>query len=407
MINLYYDNIFKGWPLPNGALASKYFVGKFYGYHLKPGEPVIPFNRFYYLSVRNKAKPVIFTKDQIVDNLYYPIEVKLYGSRSLLEGIPKKTIKRLQRGHLKVLLLCFEARGYDAYDLLKKHIEVFKKNKINDITVVSDELNKVYNKFLDVKVLGFDYSQVLTQELANNPKSSIFLTNEQFTNFDTFDIEKFNPIKPFYSHDYNHSSHRMCFLAETKLRNLEILYNNEIGPKYDLNDPLIYNKFRNGLDNQNLTNNLQHFMSYEIKLKDRLQYYYDSLVTIVTQKDAGKGNILSEEAHTLHTDIQIWSAVCMGKPFVVVGSHQIMRYLNNEGYFTFPGIINETYDRVSNIPLKIETLGLELERIQNNFDETYNNWKKLKKYFIINRQKFLNRDHISRFINLYDNIQYR
>ena len=51
-----------------------------------------------------------------------------------------------------------------------------------------------------------------------------------------------------------------------------------------------------------------------------------------------------DEINSLFINFEIWQLIAMGKPFIILGSWQLIKYLNREGYFTFYDIINEKYD---------------------------------------------------------------
>lgn len=407
MINLYYETIFKGWPLPNCGLSSKWKQGKYFGYNIPSGVPINTFNNFYYLAIKNKANPVLFTKDRIVENTYYPIELKLYGNKNPMDLMPRKTLKRLIKGHLKLLLIVYDSFGFEAYSLLKEWINRFKSFGVENITVVTDELKGVYKNYLDCKVLSFDYNQVKAQAILRHPKDRDILIKGKSLDFWNYDPEKFNPIHTFYSFDNSHSIHRLCLLSELAFRQLPQNYNNVTGLKYTIEDPLIYDKFRSDLENTELKKYLEYLMNNSIDKIETIQQHQNSLISIHTQPRASLGNILPEEANALHTDYRLWQFIYMAKPFITLGGSEVMRYLNNEGYFTFPTIIHEAYDRISSIPKKVKAIGEQVSRIDSERALSIKSYNNEKRNYLINRDKLISKDHLSRFINLYDNIQYR
>ena len=406
MINFYYDKIFKNWPLPNGALNKKYFFQKYCGYQLPPGYPVQSFNYFYFLAKKNNIAPILFTGDQFADNLYYPIEMRANGDIPIVENIPKKSLKRLKKGKMKLLLICFGATGYEQYSLIKAQIDKFKEYGVKDITVVTDELNGVFRKYLDVKLLSFDYSQVLAQQILRSSKNT-WLTKEKLHKYTDFDVDSFSPTELYYSYQPHHIMHKISLIAELDYRNLPLSFNNIAGPTYNYNDPIIYDKWRSNSENDLLKPFLEKYINNNIDHVDNFEQHTNSFITVHNQNNTGTGNVLPEELHSLHTDVLTWFYIAMGKPFIVFGSYNIMAYLNNEGYFTFGNVINEAYDRCSNIPQRASLIADELERINTDLQSSISTYNEFIKLYKSNRIKFLSKDHLSRFINLYDSIQFR
>ena len=85
-----------------------------------------------------------------------------------------------------------------------------------------------------------------------------------------------------------------------------------------------------------------------------------------------------------------------------------MKYLNQQGYFTFFDLINEKYDTYVDPNIKADLICRELTRIKNNrnTNEVKDALKMLKKFAVGNRAKFLERSHMPMFLNLFDKIRY-
>ena len=121
-----------------------------------------------------------------------------------------------------------------------------------------------------------------------------------------------------------------------------------------------------------------------------------------------KDRVYVSEVNSLFTDLDLWQILVMGKPFIVFGSQQIMKYLNQQGYFTFFDLINEKYDTYVDPNIKADLICRELTRIKNNrnTNEVKDALKMLKKFAVVNRAKFLERSHMPMFLNLFDKIRY-
>lgn len=411
MINFYYDNIFNNIPLPNCNMGGKFYDKKInvYGYNTPIGYPVTPTCNFYFLSRVFNASPILFTKEQSVDNLYYPIELRTSGTIPITSLIPKKSKKRLQKGKMKVLLFCLQNQGLQNIKVVRYQIDCLKKSKIKNITLVTSEMTGVYSKyFADVKLLSFDYWQVASQVILKN-KNYKHILGKNISDINPLDVDFKNltPNNPYFSFDRKSSYHRLCLLSELSTldipKNFNYLKNNPI----DYYDPLIFNKFRNDQENYEIIKYIKYYNDNEVVLDETLDSYYNSLINIHTQEYAGNSFDLPEDINSVYTDYGLWFNIAMGKPFIIVGSHQILRYLNNEGYFTFPNVINEEYDRIASMPLRVQAICKQINHVNQDIEKYYNTFLEFSRYYEVNRAKVLGKDHLPRFINLYDSIQYR
>ena len=114
------------------------------------------------------------------------------------------------------------------------------------------------------------------------------------------------------------------------------------------------------------------------------------------------------EVNALFTDLDVWQLIVMGKPFIVLGCQQTVKYLNTQGYFTFYDLINEKYDSYIDLDIKTDLICKELSRVNSNTPEdTKTALTAIKKFAEINKAKFLGRSHMPKFLNLFDEIRYR
>ena len=98
----------------------------------------------------------------------------------------------------------------------------------------------------------------------------------------------------------------------------------------------------------------------------------------------------------------------MGKPFIMFGCQQTMKYINSQGFFTFYDLINEKYDTYLDFNIRADLICHELTRIKDNHStsEVTDALKMMKKFGKINRAKFLERSHMPMFLKLFDEIRY-
>ena len=141
---------------------------------------------------------------------------------------------------------------------------------------------------------------------------------------------------------------------------------------------------------------------------DNINYHANSLISILTPWAPNKRVAYMSEVNALFTNLDLWQLLVMGKPFMVFGCQQTMKYLNQQGYFTFFDLINEKYDTYLDSKERADLICHELTRIKNNnrSNETKNALKTLQKFAKVNKAKFLERSHMPMFLKLFDEIRY-
>lgn len=402
MINFYYDKITKQGPVPNGLPSYVYNKSAFsYPYSIQPLLPVKPICDFWITSIRNEAEPVLYTKNQSVDNLFYPIEIKQrYSHLSLLDLIPKKTLKRFLEGNLKPLFLAQSLKGLGQLDWAKKHIDAFINYGINpsNIKVVIGDVNNSYKRyFAPCSTFTFDWWQVEAQQLLRGNDDKYRAIQDRPAGY----LYKHNiPTQLFSLENKKDSIHGVTLVSELILRNYKSNITSPIyNQKYDWSDSRIYDKFRDEHKNYNKKQILESIMSKGINCN-----LENAQVKILIQEHAGCYNEeYLDEVTSIYTDFELWQAIYNEQPLIVMGSYQIMRYLNQEGYFTWQELINENYDSILEFPQRAEQIVDNIERLSKlDINAAV---EKLKPFMKINKEKFLGKSHLARFINLYDRIR--
>ena len=81
---------------------------------------------------------------------------------------------------------------------------------------------------------------------------------------------------------------------------------------------------------------------------------------------------------------KIFKPIVAGKPFVVVGQHNILKSLKEQGFRTFHPIIDESYDDIENPQARMDAICCELERINtlpnNEFNQLISNCSDVIQY---------------------------
>lgn len=402
MINFYYDKITTQGPVPNGLPSYTLNKAAFaYPYSIQPLLPVKQVCDFWITSVRNGAEPVLYTKQQTVDDLFYPIEIKArYSDKSLWNLIPEKTRKRFIKGNMKPLFLSQSLRGIGQMEWAKNHIDEFIHHGVNpkNIKVVIGDVNNTYkNYFAPVNTFEFDWWQVEAQQLLLGRDDKYRAIMDRPVGY----LHKHGQAKHLFSLENKIDSvHGITLVSELILRNFKENISSPIyKQQYDWSDTRIYDKFRNEQKNFGKKEILEISMS-----KGIIRKIENAHIKILVQDHAGCQNEeYMEEVTSIFTDFELWQAIYNQQPLIVLGSYQIMRYLNAQGYFTWQEMINESYDSILEFPQRAEQIVDNIERLKNV--DIIEAVEKQKPFMKINKEKFLGKSHLSRFINLYDRIR--
>ena len=370
-INFYYDKITETGPVPNGILDycidEKYWPLPF-GPATEADGLTEVISSFYYSMIENNCQISLFTNENFSDHLFYPLEI----GNGINVYIPPNTLNHLRTGKMKLLLLGQSFQFYDQILHLKFLSNMFIKMNIapDNIIIITSDINNSYQELLyPCKSYGIDWWQIESRLILNKTTkkyNTFFKPINPLLQVHNFDIQTFNPNMLFHLYGEKSLPHR------TKL--IESLENSSL------------------CDVGTITKS------------DNIKYHTNSLFTIITPTSPVVNQTYMSEINALFTNLDIWQLLVMGKPFIIIGCQQTIKYLNSLGYFTFYDLINEKYDSYLDIDVRIKLICSELTRIKDN-DNTHilNNTKKFAK---LNKEKFLNRSHMPMFLNLFDKIRY-
>ena len=376
-INFYYDVITKRGPVPNG-LSSYTHNKRIYPSPFNdvdsPAWMVSPVTGFYNLMLTNGCAIDIFTEKKFCKNLFYPLEIKRIGINVV---IPPTTLNYLKKGKLKLLLLAPTQRNYSQMCVIKEIADKFVKLNVplENIFIVTGDINNSYKElFLPYKAYSIDWWQIESQAMIKNNNNTM-KKYELFGQLPKtplpvkdYNINIFNPTLLFHTFSTNDSNTRTLLIDRLKDANL-----------YDKGTIISKN--------------------------DSIDHHTNSLVTIITPEEQSIKNVnYMSEVNALFTNLEIWELIVMGKPFIILGCQQLIRYLNSQGYTTFYDLINEKYDSYLDYEIKIDLICNELSRISNDDNSTI--LKTIKKLAEVNKVKFLNKSHQHTFLKLFDKMRY-
>jgi hypothetical protein len=95
----------------------------------------------------------------------------------------------------------------------------------------------------------------------------------------------------------------------------------------------------------------------------------------------------------LHLTEKTLRPIACGRPFILMATHGSLQYLRDYGFRTFDGIINETYDTITDPRQRLDAVVQEMSRIAAlNRSEKYILWKQLYEIARFNRELFFSKD---------------
>jgi hypothetical protein len=173
-INLYYDKIVNGNPVPNGVKDYKLSRSTPEGIpymssnELKKNDQVVRTTYFYNAMKVNNVNVNLFTKKETATNLFYPLEISRAGqSLQITSVIPTKTLERIKKKKMKLLLLYQQWIGdHHLIRALRERINAVQQYGISaeQIYLVMGDVNCAYQELLgNIKVFGIDWSQIAAQ----------------------------------------------------------------------------------------------------------------------------------------------------------------------------------------------------------------------------------------------------
>jgi len=430
-INLYYDNFIDGKPVPNGV--SKYKLNKEYFIPVmsstEPNDQVIKTTYFYNVMKVNQVTVNLFTKDQTASNLFYPLELSKTSFRTrLVDVIPQKTLDKIKQKKMKLLLLYQPWIGdYKLMQTLKNRVDVLIRNEvpIEQIYLVTGDINCAYQEmFGKIKVFGIDWWQIAYQLTCKTKyqnddyhwisflPADIKLTKDQakrkIFNGDNWN----NPTTLFTSLTGEFSTHSLALVSELIVRNLLNKNNTEfniVKNKHINLDSKVFIDKNASQDYITLKQAaIDQLLDETLTIEDLKLSLENSLFALVSEPFSPKlDKKYLSETNALWVSPRVWEGIAQGYPFIVLGSLSTMRYLNNEGYFSYVDLFNESYDSVSNLAVKVNLIANEIDRLSKLSNEEVKERIKLTKPFIeANKKKFYDKTHTWKFYDLFKEMQY-
>jgi hypothetical protein len=426
-INLYYDKIVDGHPVPNGVKVYKLSrtapegIPYMSSSELTNNDQITRTTYFYNAMKVNNVNVNLFTKKETASNLFYPVELSRAGKNLHITSIiPTKTLQRIKKKKMKLLLLYQQWIGdHHLIRKLRERIHIVQQYGIppEQIYLVMGDVNCAYQElFGNIKVFGIDWSQISAQLIYKTAQLGENYNWVSLAPIDIKDTEVINnwdlPDKLFTIFTEKPTVQSMAILSDLLMNDLlnNGYYELSTAPREKFN---VENKI---FVDKNWPDELK------IKKKEAILKLMNSTSTIPKIKESLENSLLSiivepfvptldinylSETNALWISRNVWRSIAMGHPFIVVGSLSTMKYLNNEGYFSYVDLINETYDSISNLAIKTNLISNEIKKLSNLTAEEIKEKIELSKPFInANKKKFYDKKHTWKFYDLFKEMQY-
>jgi hypothetical protein len=431
-INLYYDQILDGIPVPNGV--SKYKINKQYfnipvmsSVEQEKNDQVLKTTYFYNVMKVCDVNVNLFTGKESAQNLFYPLELTHNSSKILITSIiPEKSLSRIKKKKMKLLILYQQWIGdYKLIKQLKDRVDTVIRYgiPIEQIYVVLGDVNCSYQElFKKIKIFGIDWWQIAYQL---RYKTRYLGEDYHWVSFSSEDLNCLEPDKElidinnwnepeflFTAFTGSPTTQSVAILSELKINSLiergRYEFNTQKNGDINLNSK-IFTEHNPSQEYRTLKKQIiLDLMNKVEKIDDVKKCLENSVFSIISEPFSPRSNkeYLSE-TNAMWISPNVWKLIALGHPFIAVGSLSLMRYLNNEGYFSYVDMFKEKYDSVSNLAIKVDLIVKEIEKISKLSKEEVKEIINLTKPFVeVNKKKFLEKKHTWKFYDLFTEMQY-
>lgn len=445
MINLYYDTLVDDTvPVPNGSKIwqcanNTSRIPKATDSHL-----IVHEYTYFFNCIKALGSPFeLFTAKEDCNNLFYPLELNplaLKEDENILDYIPTKSIKRISKGKMKMLLLMPTiSHDYRYLWKLRRTIDNLTGLGIprEQIYIVLGDINQTYRKLLNTKNLfGIDWNQIYMQialKSRYNIENLRWVFNNEFASWpgeeklkaEQFDIDNWNPKRLYSAFTGKANLHNTCFVSDLKYYGLDTLgkYSYNIGYN-DINHNFKDFRITDKTKGEEFIERKKHYvknLSKKTVIMDMTtaqrrvdgQYvnkslYEDSVINIISDSwmPMLDENYL-DETNVLAPGKMIWLQIAKAHPFMVLGCLNTINYIMNQGYFSSNFLVNEDYDRVTSITKTSEMICDNLKMLNEcDTKELKDKMEFIKPYLKKNKEKFFERPNKRKFNLLFEEMKY-
>ena len=332
---------------------------------------------------------------------------------SLIDTISPELLTLMQQGKVKILFNLVHDPVDDGHHLQKiqEYFEKYNIDGSNIMFIPGNNLNVEKQKYFpECKVQIFPAELLITQQFAANMLSYPIETSlgyvsdivrENDLDKNTYREKKFlcfnRSMRPhrymmaYYSLKMNLlENSTFSFLNQTAdidgIRNFIQRFN----PVEDVDESLrlandIYKLIPYELDTKHLSDNERMGFSISNNLKELYTTSYVHLTT-ETRFEHGLTPFISEKT---------WRPIINLQPFIMIGNVGTLKFLQDMGFKTFNGYIDESYDSEFDPVVRFKMIQTEIEKLNNMSLEELHNW-----YYSMTDILLFNQEHLKTFANI-------
>ena len=344
---------------------------------------------FFSNEVYQYLRPNLIDIDDIQENTNYVYLIECRNKNAIYSGffkIPQKIIDLVNQDKCKVIF-SYEAEG----DL---NVDYF--NGWYNLTCQAREDTIKFSNF-------YIFHCELSCEKNNKTPINVFCSTHHFdsTSFDLNRMIEQNSIRELdefdYSFNYNtidniniedKSKHFLCYMRncgrdhrkvlaayfqhnklwdKNNISFLRVSYNqshlNHILPKRYLNS---YRELESMSKIEIDTHNVKNIMGFNTSFSSNWKHYQETFLSVVSETIyEGRNNFFSEK---------ICKPLINLHPFIVMSTPYTLRKLQEFGFKTFDGFIDESYDHEEDVKKRTQLIFQELDKFQKKSNEELKDW---------------------------------
>ena len=395
-----YDRFENDLFVPNGYPNEQEYIEDTEKYLETFGKEKVVHNLFRELQTNQKLV------DNISDNFLYPVEQfgafdKLIGRDEnykefcFLEHIKKSTLKKIQNGQGKIVILALEESRVELSEM------IFFHNLLNDYNIKQSDVYYVIGNNWSLNNEYKNWCGNLGINIINSFEQLYLKGQDWFTRYDS--ENDFVELSQLVGEDVEEGirdNHFVCFnrrIRPHRYALIAMLYHNNL-----LKNNLVSFSLERGKDLNHLGQNGPdlHTMNQimgKTKLRDDYMSYYNELVNLspmIVDYDnltnvMGPGceskepylnsyfSIVTETAFpekTYFSTEKIYRPMLHFHPFIVYGSPYTLKNLRELGFKTFSPYIDESYDEVISPFRRMQKITKEVKRLCSMSKKDLHKW---------------------------------
>jgi len=365
-------------------------------------ESVRPFSSSKWLTTLFRFDNVRYTYARVQDleeymyPWYYLLEInsgKDIYEQSLWKRVPEKTQEHITSGHGHLLLAnIHEGETTWTFDAIHLMLEKNKTLPAEKVILVSGAANiqQLYDKYAELHQIK-ERIYVCHANLFHSRTREVWKGIVPFQNKElhagtilTPYLEKAPRKKKFVCLNRVPKPHRVALMA--MLEDRRLLHKGIVschvgngGEQLSWVQSTLQHYFADGLFSREGAVRLREklpiivdrddpetFVTYEFAE----QIYFDTYFTVVTESfffPRNTGNNIPTDCAIFPTE-KIYKPIILGHPFIVVAPPGFLKHIQDQGFYTFPEMFDESYDSIEDDALRLRHIVNEIERVSSLSD---------------------------------------